>query len=220
VNDLGGPNECWTPDHLVQVNACGTTTVDLNDFECVSVDKPNLYLYPAADTETQVRVDLAAKQAVLVSAPEYGDGWSGVAHPDGTFTVNGERFPFLFYEVSLAPGMAAEHLQRSHGWCLPGDGAVDAMAALLARYGFNEREQQDFIDGWRDDLPAAPSYAVSPQLAVAPMAGLRVEPALPVSRLWLAVSDGAGCALTEPTVAPFDRSAPHGVEWGVVLLDL
>ncbi|MCB9765377.1 MAG: hypothetical protein H6739_36725 [Alphaproteobacteria bacterium] len=209
--------DCIAEDLVLTVEACEEYPHDFSFEECLTADKPNLYLYPAQDTPTAVRLELAPRQSVVASAPPYRGAWRGVAHPDGTFSVGSERAPFLFYEVSLTPAQG-KRLQREEGWCLPAEGAVDAMAEILGTYGFDARERDDFVDAWVHDLPSADGYAVYPQAEVAPYAGLHIQPALPVHRLWLLVADGAGCGpMPEPVVVPFDREGAHGVEWGVVV---
>jgi|GEM_PF-2186322 len=216
---------CWSYSENIDAEECVTQEVDIHIEECDVADKPNLYLYPDADTLTRVKLELDPRQNVVASIPEYRpQGWFGVAHTDGTWTEHDRRVrdPFLFYEVSLA-GWQARALQREAGWCIPfgGEEAVFAMADLLGEYGFNARERDDFVDAWIHDLPPADSYAVYPQLEVGPFAGLDIAPALPVDRLWFVVDHGASCVpLQEPEVVRFDRSGAHGVEWGVVLGDL
>lgn len=216
---------CWSYTQTVDAEACATQTIDINIEDCDVADKPNLYLYPEQDTPTDVLLHLDRHQSVVASIPPYTQsGWHGIAHPDGTWTNQGAltRDPFLFYEVSLA-GWQSRTLQRSEGICIPHSGveAVFAMADLLGDYGFNAAERDDFVDAWIHDLPPAESYAVYPQLHVDHMAGLDIQPALPVDRLWLVVDDGAGCSpRTEPLIVPFDRSGAHAVEWGVVLGNL
>jgi hypothetical protein len=216
---------CWSYTQEITAGECQTQTLDIEIEDCDVADKPNLYLYPSFDTLTHVKLDLDRRQKVVASIPQYTPrGWLGTAHTDGTWTENGRRIrdPFLFYEVSLTGGQARS-LQRDTGWCVPfgGKAAVHAMADLLADYGFNAGERDDFVDAWIHDLPPADSYAVYPQLDVEPYAGLQIRPAISVERLWLVVDDGAGCAPRHvPEVVPFDRSGAHGVEWGVVLGNL
>lgn len=216
---------CWSYSEGIDAEECVVHTVDIYIEDCDVADKPNLYLYPERDTPTRVKLELDPRQQVVASIPEYRPrGWMGIAHTDGTWTERGRkvRDPFLFYEVSLA-GWQAQSLQREAGWCLPfgGKEAVFAMADILGEYGFDARERDDFVDAWIHDLPPADSYAVYPQLDVAPFAGLDIRPALPVDRLWLVVDHGASCVpLQEPVPVVFDRSGAHGVEWGVVLGDL
>jgi len=216
---------CWSYSTDFEAEECMVLSIDINIEDCDVADKPNLYLYPESDTPMQVSLGLDWRQSVVASDPPYpASGWKGIAHPDGTWTEDGylEPSPFLFYEVSLA-GWQAQELQRDSGWCIPFGGlaAVHAMADILADYGFNARERDDFVDAWVHDLPLADSYAVYPQLAVDPYAQLHIFPRVAVDRLWLVVDDGAGCApRLEPEVIPFERSGVHGVEWGVVLGNL
>lgn len=213
---------CYSMDVELEVEECQEYPLDIEIIDCDTADKPNLYLYPEADTPMSVRVLHTDRQQLVATAPEHGAGWRGIAHPDGTWTdtrpgASPEPWPFLFYEVSLAPWQSRS-LQRAEGWCLPEAGAAEAMAELLGDYGFNARERDDFVDAWVHDLPPSHTgYAVYPQLQVAHAAGLELSEALPVDRLWLVVEEGNGCLLPEPAVVPFERSGPHGVEWGVVL---
>ncbi len=218
-------DECRSQEHEVEVVACEEIVLDLTLDECdttTSADKPNIYLYPSAATPTRVSLLHDPRQEVFASDPPYGQrGWRGVAHPDGTFSQGGRRAPFLFYEITLLPWQN-RGLQRKEGWCVPEAGAVHWMAELLGLYGFDSREQEDFVDGWIHDLPRNPGgYAVYPQQVVDELADVVITPALPLSRLWLLVEDGSGCpARNTPVILPFDRSGPHAVEWGVVLNDL
>jgi hypothetical protein len=209
---------CYSGDYSVTVDECEEYQVDIVIEDCDVADKPNLYLYPDGDTEMAVRVSHGRKQQIVASDPPHGElGWAGIAHPDGTFTQDGERAPFLFYEVSLAPWQG-RHLQRDAGWCVKAEGAVEAMADILALYDFNAREVDDFVDAWTHDLPPAAAYTVYPQRDVDYMAQLKLDPDLPIDRLWLLVEEGSGCApLFEPVVEPMDRRGAHGVEWGVIL---
>lgn len=208
---------CSSDSHTLTVVECEEQVLDLDVTDCETADKPNLYLYPEHDTPTVVELELDPAQRVVASAPEVQDmGWQGVARPDGTWEQGGEIWPFLFYEVSLTPSQSKQ-LTGEQGWCVGPDRAPHAMAEHLRRMGFNEREAQDFVDAWVEDLPGAPGYAVFPLTEVDFAAGVSIEPALPLSRVWLVVEPSADCALQEPALAPMDRSGPHAVEWGVVL---
>jgi hypothetical protein len=203
---------------LLTLAAGESYSLDMNvPQSCDTADKPNLYLYPAVPTRTSVRVEKSARQRIFASEPAYERGWSGIAMPDGRFVTKGAAAPFLFYEITLEPRQVAP-FQRDEGWCFEAD-AVAGMAGVLDMYGFNAGEIDDFVEGWRLDLPPAGAYAVYPQTDVDHAAGLTITPALPVDRLWLLVEDVGACveALPTPSVVPFDRTGAHGVEWGVVL---
>lgn len=210
---------CTSRDRSFALDACEEFDQDfeIRSEDCVTADKPNLYLYPDQDTPTRVTIDHDPRQEIFASDPPYRDGWQGIAHVDGTFTPDGgERAPFLFYEITLLPGHL-DGLQREAVHCVDAGGAVAAMAALLGDYGFTAREQADFVDGWRNDLPPAERYAVYPQRSVDHAAAVSIEPGLPLSRLWLLVEPDPACVATAPVPRPLDRTGAHAVEWGVVL---
>lgn len=212
---------CVSPPKPVDVEECEEYELDIHIPSCTTADKPNLYLYPLVDTETHVTLRTTDRQRIVASDPAYpAQGWQGVAHTDGTFSVDARRAPFLFYEVSLAPWQD-RRMQRDQGWCLPQASAHRAMADILGAYGFDAVEREDFVEAWEHDLPPSPDgYAVYPQLAVEHAAAVDISPALPLERLWLVVEDGAGCTARAPHVVPFGRRGAHAVEWGVVLSGL
>lgn len=210
-------DECASIEHELLVEECTEYALDLDVIDCITADKPNLYLYPLDDTPTSVRLFTSPSQRVIASDPLYPrQGWQGIAHPDGSFSVGARRAPFLFYEVSLAPWQE-QRMQRQQGFCLPEEGAVEAMAELLGEYGFNAVEREDFIEGWEHDLPPGhEGYTVYPQLRVEPYTAVEIQPAMPLSRLWLLVEDGAGCTASPPVIRPFSREGAHAVEWGLI----
>lgn len=213
-----GGTSCFSSDHTVKVKACKEYTINLNiSSDCLTADKPNLYLYPDTDTPMSVTLDHDVRQDVFASDPPYGDGWKGTAHPDGTFTTaDGTHAPFLFYEITVLPRQGRT-FQRASGVCLSADEAVQGMADLLGAYGFNARERDDFVKAWTGTLPSYPRYAVYPQQRVDQVVGLELTPSLPVERVWLVVEDGTYCDLDPFVPMPLARKGAHGVEWGVVL---
>jgi hypothetical protein len=217
----GGGTTCYTADVAVSPAPCETVTRDLEvPITCDTADKPNLYLYPLRPTPTVVQLRHDPRQEVFASEPPYADAWEGTAYPDGTFAPVGEApAPFLFYEITLLPGQYTA-LQHHERFCIPGDGAVRALADLLGAYGFSERERADFVDAWSADLPPASSYAVYPQLAVDDAVQVDITPPMPLHRLWLVLEDGRDCTPTAPAPQALPRHGAHAVEWGVVLHDL
>jgi hypothetical protein len=218
------PGDCYGSGADLSLAAGDEVELDLHIDDCITADKPNLYLYPARPTPTRVQLELDRRQRVVASDPPYGQGWRGVARPDGAWrSGDGSVVPFLFYEVSLAPWQRLG-LDRRAGWCVDGlstAAAAAEMGEILAEYGFNAAEVADFVEAWEIDLPPADSYAVFPMTEVDHLAGVHIDPPLALSRLWLIVDEGARCPAAEPPpVVPFDRSGPHAVEWGVVLRDL
>ena len=59
--------------------------------------KPVIYLYPEEKTEVHVTLDYNGE--LIVTYPEYVDGWQISAYPDGTLCdVDGNEYSYLFWE--------------------------------------------------------------------------------------------------------------------------
>jgi hypothetical protein len=205
-----------------------------------SVGKPNVYLYPEAETDVNVWLAFVAGGRMTASEPEYIEGWDVTATPEGKITAYepvwfldpeaGEPWPiptrgepageydFLFYEGEVAsPG------QLDRGWVVAQGDAERFFREKLAAYGFNERERGDFLEYWVPRLVYYPLYAVYPQvdedydglvsMSVFPEPDSVLRVVFTVRGLW----EGAELALPEPTVAPFERGGFTVVEWGVIL---
>ena len=79
--------------------------------------KPVIYLYPEAQTEVNVRLELNGR--VTDSYPEYNNayGWTVTAEPDGQLTdEDGNQYPYLFWEgnIAIRPDL-------SKGFCVKGE---------------------------------------------------------------------------------------------------
>ena len=77
--------------------------------------------------------------------PEYGDGWSVLAAPDGTLTdpATGREYYCLFWE-----GVTDAEYDFSTGFCVSGQDTADFLEDALARLGLTDREADEFIIYW------------------------------------------------------------------------
>ena len=202
--------------------------------------KPNIYLYPATETDVNVWLAFVGGGRLTASEPEYLEGWDVTVTPEGKITAyepvyfldpeTGEHWPvpargepagsydFLFYEGEVAgPG------QLDYGWVVPREDVEEFFRETLAAYSFAGREIEDFLEFWVPRLSDYPLFAVYPQTAAeyeklvsmsvfpAPDSILRVV--FTIRGLW----ENAELTLTEPAIAPFERRGFTVVEWGVIL---
>jgi len=172
--------------------------------------KPNIYLY---GENTTYAVRLAHPGALTASIPAYPakEGWVVTADADGL--LDG-RWPYLFYEATLP----AAGIQREHGWIIEPENRERDFRRILAAYGFSERETQDFMDYWVDQLQPDTRYVAWPQETdyVDRMMPVSVEPK-PASwfRLWFVFSADVPETVAEPeTVTLVKRADTTLVEWG------
>lgn len=145
------------PNHVFWRDQFGKWEVFMSDqfvppAEC---GKPVIYLYPESATDVQVQV--GAK--ITVSDPEYGNGWSGRAFPDGKIVVNGQSYPYLFWE-GLGNGSYPSDIS-SRGTIVKRNEAESTIQAQLRAQGLNGTEIADFMEFWGDKIPNTPYVRLS-----------------------------------------------------------
>ena len=203
----------WLRDWLLNYKKKNSNAMPNN----VEAKKPNIYLYPTEETEVSVR--FAYPNLVTKSEPEYGNGWTVTAHPDGMLcTADGEKQGYLFYESNTL----ASFFQTEEGFVVMADEREETYRLVLESYGFNEQEIQDFIEYWSVYLEEGEDYVMYPILTDV------VDEAMPVDfsvepdsiyRIWFGFARYDGGEITEPEIEPIIRSGFTVVEWGGAVLD-
>ena len=108
--------------------------------------KPVIYLYPEEETEITVTLDYDGELTCVY--PEYNDGWTVTAAPDGTLTDEaGQTYRYLYWE-----GEADTEFDLSRGFCVPGDETAEFLEEALAKLGLNRAEANEFIIYWLPKL--------------------------------------------------------------------
>ena len=104
--------------------------------------KPVIYLYPEEKTDVSVKLDYNGE--LTVTYPEYGDGWSVTAMPDGTlYDENGNEYSYLFWE-----GKSNVQYDFSEGFCVKGEDTAEFLRWALSTLGLTPREYNEFIVFW------------------------------------------------------------------------
>ncbi|MCL2023288.1 MAG: hypothetical protein FWG82_02840 [Oscillospiraceae bacterium] len=106
--------------------------------------KPVIYLYPEKETEVDVKLKLDGK--LTVTYPDYAEGWSVRACPDGTLVNNadGKEYSYLFWEgIPNKPDW-----DFSEGYCVAGKDSAVFLQEKLAGLGLTPREYNEFIVFW------------------------------------------------------------------------
>ncbi len=175
-------------------------------------DKPVIYLYPEQTTTVDVTVDF--KGAFTVTIPEYKDGWTVTAHPDGTLIAeDGKTYPYLFWEGIPE----SEVLTLTEGFCVRGEDTETFLLDILPRLGLIEKEYTEFIDFW---LPRMEGNAYNVirfnDPAYMETATMNISPA-PDTVIRVFMSFTASESYVELPEQHFDTPARNGftaVEWG------
>jgi len=118
--------------------------------------KPAIYLYPEQDTN--VHVSVYPKGFLTYTDPLYPKGgWDVLAHPDGTLTHEGKKYPYLYYESKIYDA----YIQKPEkGYVVSFDRLGSLYQSILPRLGLNARETREFIEYWKKTLPVSPYYFV------------------------------------------------------------
>lgn len=119
-------------------------TVQPSDFELDpnACYKPVIYLYP--ESETKVSVNLTLDGRLTCTYPEYQNGWTVTAHPNGTLTdEKGQSYNYLYWE-----GEIYAQYDLTKGFCVKGEDTAVFLEDALERLGLTRKEANEFIVYW------------------------------------------------------------------------
>lgn len=118
-------------------------TVDMRiASEPVMVFKPVIYFH--TDKPRDFSLNVQPKGDFTFTYPAIENGWNGKINTDGSLTVNGKKYPYLFWEAqqqySFEPSGNAYHLKK--------DDYVAFLEKKCEELGFTAAERTDFITFW------------------------------------------------------------------------
>lgn len=178
----------------------------------IAAEKPVIYLYPQ-DT-TQVTVTLDYQGTLTCTYPEYDDGWTVLAQPDGTLTdvETGLEYTYLFWE-----GISDTAYDMTEGFVVPGEDTADFLRTTLAQLGLTPREYNEFIVYWLPQMQDNPYNLITFQQEVyTDSAQLHITPEpdsiLRVFMAWQPLAEPI--QVEEPVLKPTQRTGFTVVEWG------
>ncbi len=105
-------------------------------------DKPVIYLYPEEETEVTVTLDFSG--TLTCTYPQYENGWTVTAAPDGTLTdAEGQTYRYLYWE-----GVGGVTPDFSQGFCVAGADTAAFLEDALEQLGLTRAEANEFIIYW------------------------------------------------------------------------
>lgn len=177
------------------------------------VDKPVIYLYPERTEEINVKVNFSG--TLVKTIPEYKNGWTVSAQPDGSLTnsVDNNIYPYLFWE-----GEAFDyHWNMSSGFIVSADSARAFLDSVLPKAGLDKAEYTEFIDYWLPRIQKNPYSLISfAGKEYEDMAGLEINPRPDaVLRVFMLVKPAKKTDSIRPQYfTPFRRKGFTVIEWG------
>lgn len=175
--------------------------------------KPVIYLYPEEATDVTVKVDFPYGGEFSCTYPDYRDGWSVTAMPDGTlFDADGNEYYCLYWEGEGGPSY-----DMKEGFCVKGGDTAEFLREKLLYMGLSAREVNEFIIYWLPLMEDNPYNVISFHAeAYDETAPLTVSPApdsvIRVFMTWYASDEYLG--ITEQELPVFERNGFTVVEWG------
>ncbi len=134
---------CETSEPVNESDSGGLFNDDWGDVGEMT-GKPVLYLYPEEATEVSLELDYEG--LVTAEYPQSTNGtWEVLADPDGTLSMNGRTYPYLFWE-GVSP--LTQSFEFSEGFSVNRSDAISFLEEKLTLLGLNEKEQTDFITYW------------------------------------------------------------------------
>ena len=179
--------------------------------EEVCEEKPVIYLYPEQETEVKVQLDYDG--TLVCTYPEYKDGWSVIAQPDGTLIDEvGKTYSYLFWE-----GNTDANYDFSKGFVVKGSETAEFLEGKLSELGLNAKEANEFIVYWLPRMQENKYNLITFQTeAYTDVAKLYITPK-PDSmlRVFMTYKElEEPIEIEKPAIAPFERKGFTVVEWG------
>ena len=174
--------------------------------------KPVLYLYPTKEETVSVKLDFPGK--LTCTYPDYRDGWTVKAEPDGTLTdcADGRTYPYLYWE-----GETNVKYDMTEGFVVKGSDTAEFLRQKLSYMGLTPREYNEFIVYWLPILQKNPynlirfageDYDRSVPLSITP----KPDSVLRVMMLYRPLA--APASVKPQMLRPFERKGFSAVEWG------
>lgn len=118
------------------------------------VMKPVVYFH--TDKPLNVSVNVVPVGEFTFTYPEIKNGWSGTVNEDGTFSMNGMTYPYLFWESDQAYSFKP----ADNGYKVDRENIIPFLEKKCAEFGFSQNEKTDFITFWGPRLSASEAVFV------------------------------------------------------------
>jgi hypothetical protein len=151
--------------HIIVEKSTEKENLQLNNFKVVNTPstdwlspycKPAIYLYPQSTIPVNVKIDPVGP--IKLTIPLYpSGGWNVVANPTGQLLSKNKIFDYLYYEAEIPDEMIEK---PKDGYVIERDKLTRLLEDILPKLGLNTKEESQFIEYWRNALPAAPYYFV------------------------------------------------------------
>jgi len=179
-------------------------------------EKPVIYCY--SPTDTPLEISIKPEGELFFTYPKTDGKWLGVVKASGGIEVDGQIYPYLFWEAK-SEGLL-EKLDWTGSELISSNEALTYLERVSGQLGFNAKEKTDFITYWGPRLAQLPmsevkiiqeeETAVFGQLSVS-------DEAFSIARVYIVFRPTPMMKRTETkvqSVKKIDRTEKFILEWG------
>ena len=180
----------------------------------LSVDKPNIYIYPKERIDICVELSFPQGGHVIKSIPTINNNiWCVNVNPTGRIN---NTYDYLFFE-SIQPNI----WQHEKGWCVSVDSLEDFFRFNMECYNFKDNEIFDFVEYWIPRLKDYKYYKIYPQtndiIKNVIELNFSIQPDN-VNRLYYAIMGSNEYEeMSIPLIKEINRNGFTVVEWGCII---
>jgi len=209
-------NEVFSDSILIKPSHKTTCRIYFRENMQEMLLKPVIYLY--TPTDLAVSLQLKPKGEFSFTYPLYQNGWNGTAHPDGSFTMNGKTYPYLFWEGT--DNQVDQLADYSTGFVVRQAEVTEFLEEKLNQMGLNEKEKTDFITFWGPRMVQTEQGFVQFifNKEYDQLASLDVSPApqeiFRVYMLWTPLENSVEIKPQPQKIESVNRTGFYVIEWG------
>lgn len=177
--------------------------------------KPVIYLYPLQ--QQKVSVNLYYPGDLLITYPQYENGWSVIANPDGTLinSRDGKEYSYLFWE---GKDRTKTEYDMTTGFVVKGVDTTEFLQQILSEIGLTPKEYNEFIVYWAPQMIANEynliHFATDSEYADRVILNVTPTPDS-VLRVFMVYKSIDEYLEVKPQIIPsFERNGFTVVEWG------
>jgi len=182
----------------------------------VYTKKPVIYVYPQERTTVTIQLNLNGE--LEFTYPQYNNGWTFTANPDGTIEQGDKIHHYLFWDGTA--DLELDQINLAEGFVVNRENLIVFFEEKLAAMGLNSHEIEDYITYWGPLMSKYENTYVHFMFTSAydQIATLDIQPKpdkiFRVFMLWSEFKEGDTAPLIEQNIQSFKREGFSIVEWG------
>lgn len=138
-----GYNEVISDTVLIENQTINEAQINFNpENMMIEVDKPVIYFQSPVQLNFTLHVNPVNN--FTFTYPSYQDQWQGTVYPTGEVQINGQKYPYLFWDAKQEFTLG----KQSNGYHISKKELIPFLEKQLSNAGLTSTEKTDFITYW------------------------------------------------------------------------